>query len=206
MQPAHIVLNESIDCWPDEAAFSAALLRLPLAEQARILRKHRRVDRYASALGRLLLMDGLTQLGYAHFLHDLTYTASGRPYLANGPAFNIAHSGPRVVCTIAPTLQHIGIDIEQLRQLSAADLAELHDTMTPAQWAVIDGDGDPARAYLSFWTKKESIVKAIGYGLALPMAALEGVGSIMRFGSENWRVDALDVGAGYVGHLAVRTF
>lgn len=203
--PATLILDDSTARWPDEAAFLADLLRLPLAEQARILRKRRPEDRRAAALGRLLLQAGLEGLGYhVSIMKSILYAPSGRPFLAAGPAFNIAHSGSRVVCALAPDARRVGIDVEALRNLAPEDLEDLEDTMDPAQWAAIRADAAPAHRFLAFWTKKESVAKATGQGLALPLATLAGTGDELRFGGETWRVEALALDEGHVGHVAVR--
>jgi 4'-phosphopantetheinyl transferase len=201
-----MILTASTDRWPDEAAFFAELQRLPLAEQARILRKPRAEDRKATALGRILLLDGLAALGLpVSLMNSMSYAGGGRPYLPQGPAFNISHAGNRVVCAISPAARRVGVDVERLDHLTEASLGDLEETMTPAQWAAIRADADPVRRFLALWTMKESVVKATGLGLSLPPGELEGLGPVLsRADGESWRVEELALDDGHIGHVATR--
>src|SRR5256885_810714 len=58
-------------------------------------------DAHGCLFGKLLLMAALREEGLPGNLDHMQYTDYGRPYLQNGPDFNISHSGHRVACIVA---------------------------------------------------------------------------------------------------------
>ena len=81
---------------------------------------------------------------------------NGKPYLEDGPFFNISHSGEYVVLAIHPT-KEVGIDIEKIdesrvdaiRFVLNKDEKKTNDTTTLFQ----------------IWSNKESLAKCISTGL-----------------------------------------
>ena len=63
--------------------------------------------------------DRLLSLGAGYLLKkylpdgEIKYTSSGKPYLENGPRFNISHSGEFAVLAIHHT-REVGVDIERI--------------------------------------------------------------------------------------------
>ncbi len=90
---------------------------------------------------------------------------NGKPELTTGEmAFNISHSGNRVMCAIHPT--PIGADIEQIggyRDRVARRVC------TPEEYAYIAGD---ATRFLEVWTRKEAYAKFTGRGLSLKLKSV----------------------------------
>ena len=84
-------------------------------------------------------MTALAESGWPTSLEGLEYTGFGRPYLPNGPDFNISHSGRRAVCIIA---RHgkAGIDLEEIRDMPIGDYKE---QFSPEEWAVITTSPTP---------------------------------------------------------------
>lgn len=85
------------------------------------------------------------------------------------PDFSIAHSGDMVwvaVCQAGP----VGIDVEHTRPLP--DLHGLAAQLHPQERADILALPEPERmaAFFRCWTRKESVLKALGRGLALPLS------------------------------------
>jgi 4'-phosphopantetheinyl transferase len=79
----------------------ALLDRLPVAMQQKILGYRRWQDAYGSLLGKLLLERAMKKAGLPGDLKGLRESAYGRPHWADGPDFNISHSGNRVVCVLS---------------------------------------------------------------------------------------------------------
>lgn len=105
--------------------------------------------------------------------------ARGKPSLHGVPSlsFNLSHSGPWMVLAVASG-RPVGIDVERIRaDRDPADLAALH--LTPrerAALAALPPELHPA-AWTVCWTRKESVLKALGQGLGVPLETLEvGVG------------------------------
>jgi len=138
----------------------------------------------------------------------------GKPSLADatlGVHFNLAHSGD--VAIFAFARDHIlGVDIESLdravdhdalalRFFSARENAELQTFPRAVR----------NRAFLTSWTCKEAVAKAIGLGLSLPLDQIEvTVGGdsprvlhIAHRDAREWTLHPVDAGSAYVTMLSV---
>jgi 4'-phosphopantetheinyl transferase len=176
--------------------------RLPVAMQQKILRYRRWQDAYGSLLGKLLLQAAMKQAGLPADLNELRVSAYGRPHWADGPDFNISHSGTRVVCLLS--LQgRVGIDLELCADISIGDF---QPQFTALEWATITGSGTPLLTFYRYWTAKESLIKADGRGLQIPLDGLkidEGMGGTQDGG--RWFLRELDIFPGYACHIASET-
>lgn len=88
-----------------------------------------------------------------------------KPYLADGPAFNLSHSGNRALLAVAKERDiALGVDIEQV-QLVQDDLYAL--AFTKAECDALQGLPLKMREHAFFlgWTRKEAVLKALGDGL-----------------------------------------
>ena len=82
-------------------------------------------------------------------------TSEGKPYLDEGPAFSLSHSGNR--CVLAVGAGRLGVDIERLAP----------DNLIAARAALTERELDWISAALLerfhlLWTMKESVYKAVG--------------------------------------------
>lgn len=99
----------------------------------------------------------------------------GKPLVRNaGPChFNLSHSQDSALFCIHPDLP-VGIDIEHMRQMEdAQELAQRH--FKPAEEAALIGlSGDERdRVFLGCWTRKEAVMKAVGWGMYLEPSSFE---------------------------------
>lgn len=145
------------------------LAPLPVDITQKVEKYRRWQDAYGCLFGKLLLTAALREEGFPGNLSDLKYTDYGRPYLENGPDFNISHSGNRVVCILG-NQGRVGIDLEEIRELAIGDFK---DQFTPGEWRTIVNAREPLITFYHYWTAKECIIKADGRGLNLPLAKLE---------------------------------
>jgi len=102
--------------------------------------------------------------------HQFGYTKYGKPFLQNGRlTFNVSHSHETALIALHRHAE-IGIDIEQVRQMAdMADLVQTVFTHTEQQaWAAYDEQMRPW-AFFAGWTRKESVIKALGQGLSMPL-------------------------------------
>jgi len=162
-------------------------------------------------LGKLLLETAMKKAGLPGDLNGLGVSAYGRPCWANGPDFNISHSGTRVVCVLS--LQgRVGIDLELCADLSISDF---ESQFTALEWAAITGSETPLLTFYRYWTAKESLIKADGRGLQIPLVELEisgGMGGTQEVGDiggtadgGRWHLRELDFFPGYACHIASET-
>lgn len=89
----------------------------------------------------------------------------GKPFLKNRPDihFSLSHSGTRVLCALSG--EEVGCDI-QIRKPGREAVARRF--FTPEENAYLASQDSP-EAFFRLWCLKESFLKAVGMGLALPM-------------------------------------
>ncbi|MBP2077294.1 4'-phosphopantetheinyl transferase family protein [Oceanobacillus polygoni] len=135
--------------------------------QKRILKFFHLADAYRTLVGELLIKHVLyKQTGKR--VKDITIgkNAYGKPYFPDYPSiqFNISHSGDFVVCAVND--QQVGIDVEKVK---AFDLCMAKQLFTEFEyWEILAAENKSLACY-DFWTMKESYVKALGKGLAIPL-------------------------------------
>jgi 4'-phosphopantetheinyl transferase len=173
--------------------------RLPLELLDRVNKFYHWQDRHSCLFGKLLLLEGLKNLEIKHdILKNLQYNAFRRPSIPNiGLDFNISHSGKYVVCAIG-NLQ-IGIDIEENKETSLEDFEKI---MTPKQWNIIRNSPQPYKAFYRFWTIKESVIKADGRGLSIPLDELEIEDNTVNYDGKLWNTAELNIDNKYNAALA----
>ncbi|HEY8201142.1 MAG TPA: 4'-phosphopantetheinyl transferase superfamily protein [Actinomycetota bacterium] len=126
--------------------------------------------------------------------------------------FSVSHSGDRIVVALAEGTP-LGVDVEQVRE--GFDVDELAPEALTAEEAetlrALRGQ-ERTLGFLAYWTRKESVVKATGRGLAIPLKAF-GVSGPHEPPRLVWAQDPvlagqvwmhdLDPGPGHVASLAV---
>lgn len=142
----------------------------------------------------------------------------GKPAIARAPGepsveFNLTHSGELCLVAIAST-RAVGIDIERCDQSIPVDTIA-RTVFTAHEQAMLRAlpKHDKTRAFLSFWTRKEAVLKAIGCGLHVRPDQLEvsiapAETNVLRAiwdsrEAERWKVGPLPLGDDYVGAIAV---
>lgn len=118
-------------------------------------------DRDLSLLGKLLLFHELNNLGIGvPDLKAIAYNEFKRPYLKFDDRlvdFNISHSGEISIVAIALN-QRVGIDIEEMKIVHPHEFTPVF-TSSELSWI-----GDSLSRFFTLWTRKESLVKALGKG------------------------------------------
>lgn len=97
------------------------------------------------------------------------YNIYGKPRLNldNNFCFNVSHSGNWVVAAV-DDLQ-IGIDIEEVNSVEYEDISQEFFTKDEYTWLLSKNNEERNEAFYKLWTVKESYVKMIGKGLAIPL-------------------------------------
>jgi len=192
----HLYSTEFHTPLPDDS-FRFLLGQLPPALRQKPLRFRRWEDAHANLLGKHLLRLALEDAGYAAGLDHLRYTPEDKPWLAAGPNFNISHSGNRVVCLLS-TNGRVGIDIELIHPIAFEDF---QTQFTQNEWSAIRGSASPTDAFFRFWTAKESLIKADGRGLGIPLLQLD-VSEYQPIPLDGtiWQLRPLDCFPGYAAH------
>lgn len=189
----HLFATEYRTPLPD-TTFRNLLTRLPANLQQKVTRFRNWEDQHAALLGKLLLRLALQNAGYEPDLSRLRYTPEQKPFLPEGPAFNLSHSGNRVIC-LAGGQAPLGIDIESLSPLPFDDF---QPQFTENEWAAIRDAPSPLHAFYRFWTAKESILKADGRGLGIPLQSIDlSASMIVTLDNTTWAVHELPLFDGY---------
>lgn len=129
---------------------------------------------------RVVLAYGLLRTLLAKYVDDMpadlefTKNQFGKPVLSiekykSAPAFNVSHSGDFFTLVVATPNSKVGIDVEQHR--SIPDLLEIAERFFhPDEVKELSLASHPNQAVMFFdcWTRKESIVKALGLGISMP--------------------------------------
>lgn len=152
-----------------ELLYRAAYQRVSEERQKKTDRYRLLADRRLSLGAELLLIQGLEWAGLPRTEINFHYNSHGKPYLAgeNKIFFNLSHSGELVVCAVSS--REIGCDVERMADRSF-DIAKRF--FCPEEYdRIVSQPTEKARQdmFYRLWTLKESLLKATGQGLCLPM-------------------------------------
>lgn len=157
------------DSLRDPARFSDAWARVSDLRRAKVDRLRPEGARRLSLAAGLLLADTLAGLGVRGVMAEDDEDEHGKPFLPRCPElhFSLSHSGAAVMCAVAD--RPVGCDIQLVAPRSLR-LAERF--FTPAECSRIFAPASEAERqdmFCRIWTMKESFVKCLGLGLALPL-------------------------------------
>lgn len=165
---------------------------LPSSDRAVNQKYKRWQDRHTHLIGRLLLQSGLGKLGYSgNVLQNIKKNLFNKPYLNTDISFNISHSGSCVVCAISLNCE-IGIDIEQ-KAMDSNEIEIFKGHFTRAEWDIISSSVDPEDCFYKMWTRKESVVKADGRGLLLPLNEISVIENSVLISDKKWFIQDLNL-------------
>ena len=120
----------------------------------------------------LMLEELLKPLG----INDLEFEFNehGKPFLKHQPEvhFNLSHCKNGIAVAVDNT--PIGIDIESFRNV---DDALVRKTMNDSEIAIINASADAVETFITYWTKKEAVLKLRGTGISTDLyQVLDGMG------------------------------
>jgi 4'-phosphopantetheinyl transferase len=120
-------------------------------------------DRQLCIIAYQLLMAGLRREYAIVRPVEFDYTPTGKPILRDYPAihFNVSHCRRGVACAISDS--EVGIDIEEIRPFDR-DVAAM--CCNDRELADVLAADNSDLAFTSLWTRKESLVKMTGKGIA----------------------------------------
>ena len=110
----------------------------------------------------LLLVEGLQKEYGITEAPVFEYLEGGKPVIKGHPEihFNFSHSGNVALCVIDN--QPVGADIEMPRKITPSLISY---TMNEEEQSIIASALDKIMTFLSFWTKKEAVLKLTGEGI-----------------------------------------
>jgi 4'-phosphopantetheinyl transferase len=171
-----------------------------LEYQNRVLSFLRWEDTQLSLLGRILLMQGMHDLGKEFDSSKLQHNKYNKPFFLDSEVkFNISHSGQMVVCAISEEFE-LGIDVELIKDIN---IDNFKNHMTGYEWENIKREEDKLTAFYDYWTKKEAVVKASGRGLSIPLKSFNVVDNEVTIDNSGFVVKELDLHQDYTCNLAI---
>lgn len=170
---------------------------LPASLRPRALRYKSELSSYNYVIGRLLLKQGLEAFSLDNDLEKIEFQENGKPFLPN-INFNISHSDYLVICGLSKEGE-IGVDIEKI---SAIDFEDFISMFTVKEWTIINNADDPTWKFYWFWTRKESIIKALGQKLSyLHKIELDITSDHFVADGKQWFLEDLNIEDGYIGAI-----
>ncbi len=192
-------------------------------ERARAERYRLNRDRARFVVGR-----GLLRAIVAHYLDQdpsavtFRYGAHGKPMLDDDApsalTFNVSHAGGLALFAVSQG-RAIGVDVEHVRAIPDEELGRLA-TLSFSRHELAHFASLPAHlkqdAFYACWTRKEAVLKALGYGLSAPLDkfdvsfASSEPARVLRMDidavepmASRWTLAELTPAPGYVGAIAV---
>jgi len=166
-----------------------------------------KIDKYKDKWDRLLRLTGILLLGeYIKMngldkefsLESIVVNNNGKPSFGQSLFFNKAYA--ENLCLLAvSTHGEIGIDIEKIRTL---DLEMYSDYFTEREWHLIHSAHNPQAAFFDYWTRKEAVLKSIGYGLTMNMNEREVIAEVVNIQNRLIHLKKIDFLPGYSCHIA----
>lgn len=159
-------------------------------------------------------------LGLAPTALAFAYNPYGKPELAPGLTpipltFNLSHAHERAL--IAVTLERaVGVDVEYIRpDYTGEEIWERFFSVRERETLRALPEAVRPLAFFQCWTRKEAYIKGAGPGLSIPLHSFDvtlGPGVPAKLlatrpeaaEAARWAMEALEVGEGYAGAVAVR--
>lgn len=125
--------------------------------------------RYEKALSFHDKNDKLLSIAAAYLIYtfagaeekDIYYKKNNKPYIKNSPVFfNVSHSKKYAAIAVSPF--EVGVDIERAEEKNLVCARRVF-TENERKWM-----NNESAKFSVLWTLKESVMKALGEGLALP--------------------------------------
>lgn len=155
-----------------EEEMHVAMQLLPKERIAKIKKSKQKKNQIQSFAAGLLLEYGLQKEGLTSAAVTFLKNADGKPYIKEYPNlyYNLSHSKDYVAIVVDE--QPVGIDIEYMRigyqKLVKRFFSEEEVQALEADWS--------DEAFTKLWTRKESYLKATGYGMRMPLDGFSTLG------------------------------
>lgn len=187
----------------DPLAWKYHLNKLPLDLQEKVKGFRHWQDRHSHLFSKLLLQEAIQLFNLKeNGLENLKYSSYGRPFLNSTIDFNISHSGQYVLCVIAQGIQ-VGIDIEEIKTI---DFTNFNNLFRPDELAFINGTAESIRAFYDYWSIKESVIKAEGRGLSIPLKDIYVSSRSATLYNKIWYINELKLDTAYSAHLTSNVY
>lgn len=155
-------------------------------------------DCHSHLFGKLLLLTGLKEYGFTDkILNQIKYNQYSRPFIDGNIDFNISHSGGFVICAIGKFIR-LGVDVEKIRNINIPDF---FNTLSNVQIEKIEKSKTKLLDFFKYWTIKESVIKADGRGLTIPLSEILINENEVLCNSKIWYYHDLSIHKDYCSYL-----
>lgn len=139
-------------------------------------------DRMRSLGAEILLSYGMIDCDVSEY--NIITSDTGKPCIQNGNIqFNLSHSGKYAAAAFSD--KAIGIDIEAIRNI---DLKLATRYFSEAECKHIEACDDSELEFLKIWTRKESLLKASGIGIATKLSEVCVLDDTVTFNGIEYRL------------------
>lgn len=175
---------------------------LPKSTKEEVAKFRRWQDRQAYVLGRLIIWKGLKYHQYEDdCLLRIRKNSYGKPYIDPNVFFNVSHSGRYVIAAFHK--EEVGIDIEEITPLNIEDFRYI---FSEQELHHVQYSPNPLHTFFKYWTIKESVIKAEGKGLSIPLHHINAPqGDTVYFEENKWHVKEINEFKNYCCAIATRT-
>lgn len=168
-------------------------------EYNRIIGYKKRKDQYSTLIGRMLILYYLRNSGYCNIkeVPPILYNSFGKPFLPDCPSlnFNISHSKNIVIIGFSLDTP-IGVDIEFVE--NKVNIQDYIDIFNEIEMKNISNTLNTFNQFYISWTRKEAILKALGYGFSLNPHLLNTLENNIRFNGINIFTETFTVKCDYI--------
>ncbi len=196
-----------------EVAALAVVLSTDERERVGRLRFERHRRRFTVCRGALREILA-SQMGTAPESVRILLGEHGKPYVADGPQFNVAHSHELALIAVGDGPADIGVDLELIRpDREVGGLVSRYFSQAEQDGLARLPDDERVSAFHWCWTAKEACLKAVGVGLGEPLDSFDVVVDLAApagvladrgpLGNGPWTLCRLHVRDGYAATLAV---
>ena len=157
--------------------------------------KVKRKKNGAESLAAGLLLDyALREYGLCERDMEYIENAHGKPFFKNRPdiKFSLSHSGEYAVCAVSNrSSAGIGIDVEKYGDAkNALKIAERY--FTAEEYEYVKNHRNPEAAFFRLWTRKESLLKALGTGISGGLSVYEVLEDEIMAGDKKFYFSQID--------------
>ncbi len=150
-------------------------------------------DRLHRLIAREIVQSQVQNSGINLSIDSWLRSSRGKPFLKNGPFFNISHSGNYVVVAFNQSAE-IGVDIEHKAELA---IEPLTDFLHPTEIAYIKNTVNDTEAFYHVWTRKEAYLKALGTGIIEGISHTSVLNDVLINKGISWTLKAFEIDAEY---------
>lgn len=179
------------------------IISFPKFIQTKIIGCKRWESSQSTLLGVLLLRLGLKKINKELYNYDWEENYYGKPFLKGADVqFNISHSSRIVVCGLIEGSKELklGVDIERIKQI---DINTVKSQFGKDEWLNISESKNSINSFFKYWTRKESIIKAEGSGLSIPLDSINVDKDVVKLNYEKFFIKDILISDGYSSSIAL---